>query len=254
MGPLAEHVKLSEGYRDKFDILEAALGRNLLESFMVFSNRDKDTLVRICQNAGLQRMPTIWLPNAKTRYQVRDTAHTGLVFLKDCLHIQNDFVFNLLVDVSKIDCVWFAPDEDIVNLFQQKPGVNILAMNYKLFLSNRALIPPPPLRRPCKVQLIFLQNLSTIWLPDAKTRYQVRDTTHTGLVFLKDCILKQNDFVFNLLVEVSKINYVWFAPDDEIVNQFQQKPGVNILAMNSKLFLGIFYQLFLAGALERGGG
>ena len=46
LGPLAEHVKLTEGYRDKFDILEAALGRPLLESFMVFSKRDKDTLLR----------------------------------------------------------------------------------------------------------------------------------------------------------------------------------------------------------------
>ena len=71
-------------------------------------------------------MPTIYITSAKARYPVKDTSQTGLVFLKDCLHIENDSVFNLLVDVSKIDCVWFAPDDEIVNLFQQKPGVNIL--------------------------------------------------------------------------------------------------------------------------------
>ena len=81
-------------------------------------------------------MPTIYITSAKARYPVKDTSQTGLVFLKDCLHIENDSVFNLLVDVSKIDCVWFAPDDEIVNLFQQKPGVNILEMNCKHFLGK----------------------------------------------------------------------------------------------------------------------
>ena len=71
-------------------------------------------------------MPTIYITSVKARYPVKDTSQTGLVLLKDCLHIENDSVFNLLVDVSRIDCVWFAPDDEIVNLFQQKPGVNIL--------------------------------------------------------------------------------------------------------------------------------
>ena len=104
-------------FRQHFDILEAVLGRDLLESFLVFSKRDQHKLMQICEERGLRKPQVFTRKKQDSRYRVQSTHSTGLVFLMDCLNVANDDVFNLLVDTSHIHSVIVGKDEEVANLF-----------------------------------------------------------------------------------------------------------------------------------------
>ena len=52
-------------------------------------------------------------------------ASTGLTFLQDCIHVHDDDVFNLLVDLHFIERVIIGEDEDIQSLFQKTLPPNL---------------------------------------------------------------------------------------------------------------------------------
>ena len=74
--------------------------------------------MQLCKDNGLKRPQCYTRKKQGSRYPVKDTqAPSGLVFLKDCLAITNDEVFNLLVDTSHINTVVIGKDKEVANFF-----------------------------------------------------------------------------------------------------------------------------------------
>ena len=49
VGPLASSIHLTDGWSQHFDLLEAIVGRDLLQAFIVFSKEDQQLLKEICR-------------------------------------------------------------------------------------------------------------------------------------------------------------------------------------------------------------
>lgn len=117
IGPLASSIHLTDGWSQHFDLLEAIVGRDLLQAFIVFSKEDQQLLKDICRRNRLHE-PVTYRKVSRPRYKVRDTSGLGPTFLKDCFVVDDDDVFNLLVDLVRIDRSIIGRDRDIQDLFK----------------------------------------------------------------------------------------------------------------------------------------
>ena len=91
-------INIAEMHREQFDLLEAILGRDFLQSFIVFSPKDSQLLSDLCRKKGLVP-PTIYKKRSLPRYKIpkRDIP-SNLHLLMDCF----------VVHVSKFPCFHFA--------------------------------------------------------------------------------------------------------------------------------------------------
>ena len=81
--------------------------------------------MKLCEDKSLRKPQCYIMKKYGSRYQVKKTDGTRLRFLKDCLKVSHDDIFNLLVDAARIDATVIAKDDDIFNLFKKPLSDNM---------------------------------------------------------------------------------------------------------------------------------
>lgn len=125
IGPLADHIKVKHaaGNGDALvsELVEVFLGRSTLETFIVLCKQDRDLLSKLAKDAfPHQKPPTICLVPPQTRsprFAVRSQSLPHFRFVIDILLIDNDAVFNYLVDRKSIEQVLVGEDRRIQEQF-----------------------------------------------------------------------------------------------------------------------------------------
>lgn len=110
-GPLGMHVKMKEGFEMWGGALEKSLfNRGILSSFVVTSADDQRALMKIFKS--LKCHHNIVCQSQSARYSVPTIE--GALTLCDALIVDNDLVFNCIVDQAKIDQTIMVVDEEEV--------------------------------------------------------------------------------------------------------------------------------------------
>ena len=103
VGPIGHFIQMIGGKEEFAAIAELAMGSNTLNRFIVTNNEDRKTLDQIRKSVGCTgECGIIQTKNAK-RFNVPATSIPGVETVMSVLKIENDLVFNVLVDNSKID-------------------------------------------------------------------------------------------------------------------------------------------------------
>jgi len=102
-GPIGIHIKIAEG-KEKFAMVaENAIGSGILDRFIVTNDQDRATLLKIRQELGCSRECGIFQTHLGERFQVPPPPVAGVETIASVLHIEDDLVFNCLVDNAKLD-------------------------------------------------------------------------------------------------------------------------------------------------------
>ena len=140
IGPLVDYIKLKPCSAGATDLLEVIFGHQLLKGFIVQSKPDRETLQRLLVSSfGKQRRPTIFFSEKQPRYSIQ-RKRSDLRFLIDFLTVENDSVFNLLIDKLHIERVVVAEDHVIQGLFTDGSATGLdgisKAYSYKFYRYN----------------------------------------------------------------------------------------------------------------------
>ena len=101
-GPLGMHVKLDVQYKEYSRSVETGIGRRMLTAFLVSSSDDRRRLFATLQRFGAADHHTIIVkPASSSRYAIQPIP--GLLTIADTLIIEEDAVFNALVDQGSIE-------------------------------------------------------------------------------------------------------------------------------------------------------
>mmetsp|Transcript_12762 Transcript_12762/g.27023 ORF Transcript_12762/g.27023 Transcript_12762/m.27023 type:complete len:1315 (-) Transcript_12762:148-4092(-) len=114
VGPIGMYVKIAQGKEQYASIAELSLGGGVLERFIVTNGEDRTTLMRFRREIGCSpRDCGIFKLNSGRRYRVPECPSPDVDLVSDVLNIENDLVFNCLVDNCKIDQVAVAESKEI---------------------------------------------------------------------------------------------------------------------------------------------
>lgn len=103
-GPIGAHIKIASG-KDQFaPIAEIALGNNVLGRFVVTNDNDRKLLQRIREQADCPSNECgIYQIAESPRYRVPPPPVADVETVESCLNVDDDLVFNALVDHCRID-------------------------------------------------------------------------------------------------------------------------------------------------------
>ena len=107
VGPLGLHIKVKDGKQEWGRSVENAIG-SILSGFIVTNHEDRRVLQDIIRQCGTQAS-VFTLPAGQKRYTLRppqcSNPHNGVAFvmLADCISVDNDLVWNCLVDWARMD-------------------------------------------------------------------------------------------------------------------------------------------------------
>jgi chromosome segregation ATPase len=110
VGPLGLHIKMKDGYERTQLAVEKSIGRSL-SSFIVTNMDDQRLLSAILNQLKCGQYFNISVQHPCSRHAVPPSAH-GVTTVADCIHVENDLVFNCLVDVSRIDQTAIAENDE----------------------------------------------------------------------------------------------------------------------------------------------
>jgi len=102
LGPIGSYCKIQSGKDDFASLAELAIGNGVLDRFVVFNNGDRKRFQQIRRDAGCQMDCGIFQQHQHPRYRVPEPPQ-GVETVATVVSIQNDLVFNCLVDNAKID-------------------------------------------------------------------------------------------------------------------------------------------------------
>lgn len=111
-GPLGSYVKIRDGYEHLGPVLEQAIGRSL-SAFLVTCPQDRAVLSSILRRHGCDSSLTIYIQRSAPRYasdKIPTTA--GIETVLDALIIDEDDVFNCLVDHAHLESTTAAESEE----------------------------------------------------------------------------------------------------------------------------------------------
>ncbi|KAG7347822.1 RecF/RecN/SMC N terminal domain containing protein [Nitzschia inconspicua] len=104
LGPIGSYCKIHSGKEEFAKVAESAMGPNILDRFVVFNDGDRKTLQSIRQKAGCGADCGIFQQSQHPRYRIPDPPEMdGIETIASVISVQNDLVFNCLVDNAKID-------------------------------------------------------------------------------------------------------------------------------------------------------
>ena len=138
LGPVGVCVKIKDGYKDWSFALERTLF-SMLKSFVVTTVQDRNTLYKIMRELGCHTFNSIILQHPCARYNVATTTlPEPFLTVLDALNIDEDMIFNCLVDQLNIDHVAMAPDENLglSQLVETQNGLRRLKFGLNRFISR----------------------------------------------------------------------------------------------------------------------
>ncbi len=104
LGPIGFYCKLVPGKDEFAAIAETALGVGVLDRFVVSNDADRKLLQKIRAEAGCQQDCSIFQISQHPRYNIPGPPEIeGIETIATVLSIENDMIFNCLVDNCKID-------------------------------------------------------------------------------------------------------------------------------------------------------
>jgi structural maintenance of chromosomes protein 6 len=104
LGPIGLYCKVQPGKEDFAKIAESAMGASILDRFVVFNDADRKVFQMIRQKAGCRSDCGIFQQSQHARYRIPDPpAIDGIETIASVISIQNDLIFNCLVDNARID-------------------------------------------------------------------------------------------------------------------------------------------------------
>jgi len=107
VGPIGLHIKVKDGKQEWGGSVENAIG-SILSGFIVTNHEDRRVLQDIMRRCGTQAS-VFTLPAGQRRHTLRppecSNPHNGVAFvmLADCIAVDNDLVWNCLVDWARMD-------------------------------------------------------------------------------------------------------------------------------------------------------
>jgi chromosome segregation ATPase len=113
-GPIGAHVKIASGKEQFASIAEQALGNSTLGRFVVTNDNDRKLLQRIREQTGCPSNEcSIFQVAESPRYRVPPPPAADVETVASCLNIEDDLVFNALVDHARIDQRALCASKDI---------------------------------------------------------------------------------------------------------------------------------------------
>jgi chromosome segregation ATPase len=111
-GPIGLAVTIKEGFQKYSRAIERTLGP-ALRSFVVSNMPDSNVLSRLQQELNVRGSVSTFVQNRSSRYNVPESDSEMTSFL-DAITINDDLVYNALVDQFQIDRIYLANDEEDV--------------------------------------------------------------------------------------------------------------------------------------------
>ena len=102
LGPIGFFCKIQSGKENLASLAELAIGNGVLDRFIVFNDHDRKLFQQIRRDAGCQMDCGIFQQHQSPRYRVPEPPQ-GVDTVATVVSVQNDLVFNCLVDQAKID-------------------------------------------------------------------------------------------------------------------------------------------------------
>ncbi len=103
IGPIGMHVKVKQGKEEWAAAAENAIG-NILHHFIVTSHEDRHTLMNILKSVGAQFCTVYTVAKNVRRHRIREPQNkNGFEMVLDCITVENDLVYNVLVDFARAD-------------------------------------------------------------------------------------------------------------------------------------------------------
>jgi chromosome segregation ATPase len=102
LGPVGFFCKVQPGKEEFAALAEAAIGTGTLDRFVVFNDTDRKLFQKIRRDAGCQSDCNVFQQSQHSRYNIPE-APQGVETVASVLAIENDLIFNCLVDNAKID-------------------------------------------------------------------------------------------------------------------------------------------------------
>jgi chromosome segregation ATPase len=109
-GPVGLYVTMKEGFKKYGNAVEKSLFRTL-HNFVVDNVEDRNKLVGLLRTANLYSKFHVVFQTFRHRYQPTPLTDPSLIRVADTVNIQEDIIFNVLVDQARIDEVIVVEDE-----------------------------------------------------------------------------------------------------------------------------------------------
>lgn len=113
VGPIGTHIKIAPGKEQYAQVAELALGNGVLDRFIVTNDADRKLLMKIRREVGCStRDCGIFQMSEGSRYNVPPPPCTDVETVESVTHVENDLVYNCLVDNCKIDVKALSSSKD----------------------------------------------------------------------------------------------------------------------------------------------
>lgn len=111
VGPIAHYIKIAAGKEKYAAIAEKALGRGMLDRFVVTSDEDRRVLQGIRKQVGCKSDCGILQTKNSARFRVMPFDVDRVERVCSVLNVDNDLIFNTLIDNANIDRVALCDDK-----------------------------------------------------------------------------------------------------------------------------------------------
>ena len=107
-GPLGIHITLKPEFKRFGAAIEKTLFKTLF-CFLVDNSEDRNKLVSILKDAGIYNQHPIIIQQPSTRFETR--SFPGLTVMTQALNVEEDIIFNAIVDQCRVDQIVLVNDE-----------------------------------------------------------------------------------------------------------------------------------------------
>ncbi|CAB9514637.1 of chromosomes protein 6 [Seminavis robusta] len=113
IGPIGAYLKLAPGKEKYGQLAEFCIGQNSMDRFIVTDQRDVKLVDSIRRQVGCQRDCGVFKVKSSPRYVVPPPPSDQVETVASVLIVENDIVFNCLVDQLNIDRRALAPSKEV---------------------------------------------------------------------------------------------------------------------------------------------
>jgi len=109
-GPLGMHITLKEKFKHMGNAVEKSIW-SVLHSFVVDNVHDRNKLMSMIKSVRAERQFSVIFQHKRPKYVINSVRDTDVVLIADAIQVDQDIVFNVLVDQCRIDQVIIVKDE-----------------------------------------------------------------------------------------------------------------------------------------------